>query len=342
MAFLPGGLGRLDERRVANRREKENFIKASSTKEKLMALLRGLSLRQLRAYAAVLRHGSITAAAEALRLTPPAISSQLKLLEEMVGAAVLQRGPSGFAASEIGGELLTLAEQVDSLTRRAEDRIDALKRGNVGSVTLGVVSTGKYFAPKAVAAFQKARPQIQVKLVIGNRADIIAGLERDDFDLLIMGRPPTHVDVDCEVLGDHPHVLIAKPDHPLAGLPEVQPEELAGETFLAREDGSGTRMLMSRFLDRIGDGRSFTVIEMGTNETIKQAVMAGLGIAIISAHTCFVELAEGKLAHIYMEGLPLVRQWYLMHRSDSPLTPAAQEFRAFMLEHRDSLLRMDV
>lgn len=297
-----------------------------------MSLLRGLSLRQLRAFAATYRLGSITAAAQAMHVTPPAISSQLKLLEEMIGAPLLRRGGKGFEISEIGSELLLLADQIESLTTRAEDRVLALRDGADGSLTLGVVSTGKYFAPRLVAAFQRARPQIRVKLVIGNRSDIIAGLERLDFDLLIMGRPPTHVNVVREMLGDHPHILIAPPDHPLIGRGPVAPEELFGETFLAREEGSGTRTLMTRFLERIGDGRSFTVVQMGTNETIKQAVMAGLGIAIISAHTCHAELAEAKLAAIQMEGLPLIRQWFLIHPCERPLSPVAALFRDFMLE----------
>jgi DNA-binding transcriptional LysR family regulator len=296
-----------------------------------MSLLRGLSLRQLRALAATHRFGSITLAAQAMHVTPPAISSQLKLLEETVGAALFLRGANGLAASEVGAELLLLAEQIESLTTRAEDRLGALRDGAAGSLTLGVVSTGKYFAPRLVAAFQRARPQIRVKLVIGNRSDIIAGLERLDFDLLIMGRPPNHVEVVREMLGDHPHILIAPPQHHLIGRSGILPEELFGETFLAREEGSGTRTLMARFLERIGDGRAFTVVQMGTNETIKQAVMAGLGIAIISAHTCHAELAEAKLAPIQMEGLPLIRQWFLIHPSARTLSPVAMHFRDFML-----------
>jgi DNA-binding transcriptional LysR family regulator len=221
---------------------------------------------------------------------------------------------------------------------RTRVKIEALAAGASGSVILGVVSTGKYFAPGIVARFRQVHPDIRVRLAIGNRTEIIKGLERREYDLLIMGRPPAHIAVEREVLGDHPHILVAAPDHPLVGDPEILPEDLLRETFLAREEGSGTRALMTRFLDRIGGGRPFSTVEMGTNETIKQAVMAGLGIAVISAHTCHAELAEGKLAALQVEGLPLVRQWFLIHRSDRELTRAAEVLRRFIIDHKGVIL----
>ncbi|MBC7770011.1 MAG: LysR family transcriptional regulator [Phycisphaerales bacterium] len=302
-----------------------------------MSDLRGLSLRQLRALAATVELGSVSAAARQLYVTPPAISIQLKLLAKIAGAEIVQRTPTGFEPTDVGRELLTAANEIDRLLGRFQDRIAALKAGATGLVSLGVVSTGKYFAPAIVAAFQRAEPGIVVKLSIGNRSEIIKGLEQHEFDLLIMGRPPEHVEVMREILGDHPHILIAPPDHPLANQPGLGPEDLAQQTFLAREEGSGTRMLMARFIDRMG-GRSYKVVEMGTNETIKQAVMAGLGIAIISAHTCASELAQGKLIALQVGGLPIVRQWYLIHRIDRELSHAARRFQSFVANNKPALL----
>jgi DNA-binding transcriptional LysR family regulator len=139
------------------------------------------------------------------------------------------------------------------------------------------------------------------------------------------------------VLADHPHVLIARNDHPLVGAQDIQAESLFAERFLAREQGSGTRALMDRFFEQIGEGHEFQIVEMGTNETIKQAVMAGLGLAIISAHTCFTELAEGKLATIKIRGLPLVRQWRLLYREDRHLGASAELMKAFVIDHRRDL-----
>jgi DNA-binding transcriptional LysR family regulator len=303
-----------------------------------MVDLRSLSLKQLRAFAATMRTGSVTQAAQALFVTPPAVTTHLKSLEKIVGQAIYQKNAEGPEPTEVGRELLEAADEIEKVIERTRVKIEALAAGASGSVILGVVSTGKYFAPGIVARFRQVHPDIRVRLAIGNRTEIIKGLERREYDLLIMGRPPAHIAVEREVLGDHPHILVAAPDHPLVGDPEILPEDLLRETFLAREEGSGTRALMTRFLDRIGGGRPFSTVEMGTNETIKQAVMAGLGIAVISAHTCHAELAEGKLAALQVEGLPLVRQWFLIHRSDRELTRAAEVLRRFIIDHKGVIL----
>ena len=303
-----------------------------------MVDLRSLSLKQLRAFAATMRTGSVTQAAQALFVTPPAVTTHLKSLEKIVGQAIYQKNAEGPEPTEVGRELLEAADEIEKVIERTRIKIEALAAGASGSVILGVVSTGKYFAPGIVARFRQVHPDIRVRLTIGNRTEIIKGLERREYDLLIMGRPPAHIAVEREVLGDHPHILVAAPDHPLVGDPEILPEDLLRETFLAREEGSGTRTLMTRFLDRIGGGRPFSTVEMGTNETIKQAVMAGLGIAVISAHTCHAELAEGKLAALQVEGLPLVRQWFLIHRSDRELTRAAEVLRRFIVDHKGEIL----
>lgn len=301
--------------------------------------LRALTRRQLRAFAATVTRGSVSAAATALNVTPPAISIQLKLLEEMVGAPLFLREPgSPFAPTEIGAEILALAQDVENLAERTGERIGALQAGATGSLVFGVISTGKYFAPNLVAAFKREHPGLRVTLAVGNRNEIMLGLERNDYDIVMMGSPPAHLRIASFLLGDHPHVLIAPPGHRLAGDPDILADDLLAETFLAREPGSGSRALMVRFLERIGGGRSFDIVEMGTNETIKQSVMAGLGIALISAHTCMAELADGRLVSLPVTGLPLVRQWFLLHRADRAPTRAMQTFKAFMLERRAALL----
>ncbi len=298
-----------------------------------------MTRKQLRAFAATVERGSVSGAALALNVTPPAISIQLKLLEEMVGSPLFSRDASApFAPTEIGAELLAMAQDVERLEARTAERIAALQAGASGSLVFGVVSTGKYLAPSMVAAFGREHPGIRVNLAVGNREDIIRGLERNEYDLTMMGRPPAHIHAESATLGDHPHVLIAPPDHRLAGDSDIIAEDLLAERFLAREQGSGTRTLMERFLERIGGGRSFDVIEMGTNETIKQSVIAGLGVAIISAHTCLTELADGHLIALQVAGLPLVRQWFLLNRADRAPSMATQKFKAFVLARRATLL----
>jgi DNA-binding transcriptional LysR family regulator len=296
-----------------------------------------VTLRQLRALAATTRRGSVTAASRDLSITPPAITAQLKNLEALAGAPLFDRTLSGFAPTEVGEALLETAADIERQIARLGERVEALKAGARGHVVFAVVSSGKYLAPNIVAAFERRHPDVRVKLVIGNRSDVVRGLEQNAFDLLIMGRPPSHLPVASTVLADHPHVLFARPDHPLAGDWDILTEDLLKERFLAREPGSGTRALMERFLEQVGGGRDFQVVEMGTNETIKQAVMAGLGLAIISAHTCVSELADGKLVTLKMRGLPLVRQWRLLHREDRRMGASAGLMRAFILEHRHAL-----
>jgi DNA-binding transcriptional LysR family regulator len=304
-----------------------------------MADLRGMTRKQLRALAATVERGSVSGAAQFLNVTPPAISIQLKLLEELVGSPLFSREAAApFAPTEIGAELLAMAQDVERLEARASERIAALQAGASGSLVFGVVSTGKYLAPYFVAAFGREHPGIRVTLSVGNREDIIRGLERNEYDLTMMGRPPAHISAESATLGDHPHVLIAPPDHRLAADSDILAEDLLTERFLAREQGSGTRILMERFLERIGGGRSFDIVDMGTNETIKQSVMAGLGIAIISAHTCMAEIASGHLIALQVMGLPLVRQWFLLNRADRAPSMAAQKFKAFVLERRATLL----
>ena len=288
--------------------------------------LRSLSLKQLRALSAVVRTGSITQAAEELSVTPPAVASHLKTLESLVGGPMLQKSADGMAPTPLARELIHAADEIESVIGRAANRLRALRAGAAGSLVFGAVSTGKYFAPSIVAAFQKEHPNIEVTLSIGNRQAVIAGFERGDFDVVIMGRPPGHLELERVVLGDHPHILIAPPDHRLVDDLHVIQEDLLQETVLWREEGSGTRILMNRFLERIGDGRPFKVTEMGTIETIKQAVMAGLGVAIISAHTCEAELREHRLAVIKAPGLPLVRQWVMLRRTDMSISEAAEVF----------------
>jgi DNA-binding transcriptional LysR family regulator len=301
--------------------------------------LRGLTRKQLRALAATIQRGSVSGAAQTLNLTPPAVSIQLKLLEAMIGAPLFRRETATpFAPTEIGAELMVLAQDFERLAMRAGDKIEALRSGAAGAVVFGVVSTGKYLAPSFVAAFGRENPGVRVKLAIGNREEIIRGLERDEYDLVMMGRPPAHIDVDSVTLGDHPHILVAPPGHRLAGDSDILAEDLLRERFLAREPGSGTRLLMERFLDRLGGGRAFDIVEMGTNETIKQSVMAGLGLAIISAHTCLTEMADNHLIALPVAGLPLVRQWFLLHRADRAPGMAARQFRDFLLRQRSDLL----
>jgi len=304
-----------------------------------MPRLEALTFKQLRALTAVAEHRSISAAAAALALTPPAVHTQLRLLEENLQSKLIVRGRAGGAVLTPEGQAVADASAViDQVLQGCLNQVRALHDGSAGRVVLGVVSTGKYFAPGLVADLQVACPNIEVVLRVGNRDTIVTALRQRSIDLAIMGRPPRSPALVVETVGDHPHVMIAAPGHPLAGKADVSADELLGQTFIAREEGSGTRILMIRYLDRIGEGRTYRTIEMGTNETIKQAVIAGLGIALISEHTVSEELRAGRLVAIRAAGLPILRKWYLLHREDQHLSPAARQIHAFIDEKKGAFL----
>lgn len=290
-----------------------------------MSRWNGLTLRQLRALRAVASQGTLTAAARDLGLSPPAVHGQIGTLEDLIGSPLLRRGEHGnFVPTNEGQALLDAQSQIAIALETCARRVAALQSGQTGSVALGVVSTGKYFAPGLVARLREALSDIEVTLHIGSRDSMLAALVGNAVDMVILGRPPRNMPVIADPIGPHPYIVIAPPDHPLAQADPALPADLLAETFLMREEGSGTHILTTRFLDRIGDGIPWRAIQMGTNETIKQAVMAGLGIALISAHTVSQELQAGRLASIRAIGLPIQRTWYLVRRQGGDMAPAAR------------------
>jgi molybdate transport repressor ModE-like protein len=307
-----------------------------------MPILSALTFKQLRALKMVCEAGSITGAAGALSLTPPAVHNQLKSISNTLGSDVVERTSSGaFVATAEGLVLLRAFEKSEAAMSRAFYEIDALRRGVAGQVVLGVVSTGKYFAPGIVARLKRSHPEIEVRLEIGNRDQIVAGLESEWIDVAIMGRPPRRPEVTAYPIGDHPHILIASPHSSLAGQAVVSHDDILDQTMILREEGSGTRILAMRFLDRIGEGRPFRHIEMDSNETIKQAVIADLGVALISAHTVIDELAARRLVQIHAESLPIYRQWFALHRESLRLSGAMHTVMDAIRHESAAILRSD-
>lgn len=305
-----------------------------------MLHLDAVTLKQLRALLAVTDTRSLTAAGGRLGLTPPAIHSQIKNLEEVFGVPLVHRAPESdpFAPTPAGEAVLEAARRIEVILSQCSYQVMAAAEGRVGQVTLGVVSTARYFAPRLVRMLSTAWPEIRIALRVGNREQIIDDLSRHMVDLAVMGRPPRLPEVASVMLGPHPHAIVAPPDHPLALLPEVPAQDLLSQTFLAREDGSGTRLLMTRYLDRIGEGQEVELIEMDSNETIKQAVIAGLGIAFLSLHTVMDELRFGQVRLVRAPGLPIERHWFLVNTVDRPLSAAALRLQAEIIQLAGSYL----
>ncbi|QDW38217.1 LysR family transcriptional regulator [Bradyrhizobium sp. KBS0727] len=291
--------------------------------------LRELTLRQLRALAAVHRDRSVTAAAKKLHLTQPAVTLQIRNLQTLAGLPLIQRTSDGMLLTDAGREVLALTERIEAAIADCETSLEMMAGKTAGKISIGAVSTSKYFVPFMISGFSKLHPNIDVTLSIGNREEIGNALRGYDLDFAIMGRPPVDVDVDIRLIGDHPHVIIAPTSHRLARKSRLTLSDLADETFLTREPGSGTRGLMEQLLESAGV-RPNIGMAMSSNETIKQAVIAGLGIAFISAHTVATELDERRLVTLDVVGLPVVRQWFVLSRKDKVLLPPARAMLDFL------------
>ncbi len=292
--------------------------------------MRHITVKQLRLLTAAARGGSFAAAAEACNVTPPAVTMQMRQLEDDVGLPLFERDGRGLRLTAAGREILSAAEKVDAALADCAAGLAGLKSLAGGRVAVGVVSTAKYFAPQMLAAFARAHPGIDIELIIGNREDTIAAFRDGRLDVAVMGRPPEGVEVESALIGDHPQVIIAPPDHALAATRAIAPGEIAGETLLMREHGSGTRLLAEQFLEQYGI-KPRIGMEIGSNETIKQAVIAGLGIAFISGHTIASEIEDGRLVILDVNGLPEMRQWFVVRPATKRLMPAAGALRDFLV-----------
>ena len=268
--------------------------------------MRSATLRQLRTFTEVARRLSFTAAAKSLHLHR-------------------DRG------------LLRYAAGISDLLREAEDAMKALQGVGGGELSIAVTSTAKYFAPRLLAEFRRSHPEARLRLAVSNREAVVRELTDNTVDLAIMGRPPRGLDTDAAPFAKHPIAIIAAPDHPLVGRKRLPLKRLAGETFIIRERGSGTRAAMEHVFGERGFKAGET-LEMSSNETIKQAVMAGMGIAFLSMHTIGLELRAGRLALLAVSGLPVMREWYVIHRRGKRLSPAAQAFKSFLLEQGAGLI----
>ena len=256
--------------------------------------MKDVTLRQLRFLSEAARTGSLAGAALSMHVTAPAVGQQLRLLEREVGLPLLERGRGGQEVTEAGALVLATARRIEAEIRACSDQLGALRRGESGHVALGAVSTAKYFAPAMIARFRQRYPDVRVVLSVNNREVIVRELERNEIDLAIMGTPPQRFETVAVPFADHPLVVIAPPSHPRARERAIPLEALAGERFLVREQGSGTRSSMERFFGERGFTPRIDSV-MNSNETIKQAVMAGMGVAFISRHAIGLELATGHL-----------------------------------------------
>jgi len=301
--------------------------------------MKHVTLRRLRTFRAVVDAGSFSRAARSLHLTQPAVSLHVKELEQECGLPLLERRGRRIVLTEAGHELLRTAQGIERELKQAEDQLAALKGLRAGRLTVAVISTAQYFAPRLLSQFCARNPNIELHLDVCNRAHIIGHLERDDVDAAIMGRPPAELAIDCEAepFARNPHIAISGPRHPLARRASIPLADFVGHPFISREPGSGTRELIQALVERRGLEFSPAMV-MNSNESIKQAVIAGMGVSFLSLHTLGLELSAKTLVPLPVAGTPIVRRWYLVHRQDKRLSPAGRAFRAYMLAEAAQLM----
>ena len=300
--------------------------------------MKNITFRQLQVFASAARHLSFARASEELHLSQPAVSMQIKELEGAVGLPLFDRSARKIALTTPGEYFLVHARRMLAGLKDASDTMARMKGVESGRLTIGIVSTAKYFVPRLLAEFRREHPAVELRLDVGNRRELIARLQNNEVDLAIMGTPPRELDTRAEPFAPNPLAMIAAPSHPLLAHAEITPGLLGNEVFLVREPGSGTRTSMEIFLKerRIHPAM---VVEMPSNETIKQAVMAEMGISFLSMHTIGLELSAGAIRLLDVEGLPLVRRWHIVNMRAKVLSPAAEAFRYYVLERAETLLR---
>ncbi len=288
------------------------------------------TLRQLQVFEKVANHLNYSRAAEELYLSQPAVSMQIKQLEGHIGLPLFEQMGKKIFLTEAGKELFQYARTIAHQLTEIESVFDEMKGLGQGKLTLSVVNTANYFTPQLLATFCQRHPNINVILQVANRDAVLKQLADNSTDLAIMGQPPSGLDISSKQFMDNPLVVIAAPNHALAKLKQVKLAQLAQHTFVSREQGSGTRSAMERVFAQHHIHPHISM-EMETNEAIKQAVQAGLGLGILSLHSIELELETKRLVMLNVEHFPLLRHWFVAYRHNKRLSAAALAFKEFLL-----------
>jgi len=292
--------------------------------------IRHATLHQLKIFHALSQHMSITRTAEALHLTPPAVSIQVKQLAESAGEPLIDQvgkqiflTDAGKAVAEASKDIF---ERIDSL----QDELAGIQSLEQGSLSVSIITTAKYFVPRLLGTFASQYPDIEVALFVGNRQSVLDRLGENKDDFYVLGRPPDNLKVEAIPFAPNPLVAIAPPDHPLANTKNISAERISQEPFIIRESGSGVRMSTLQYFRE----RNLSInirMELGSNEAVKQIVMGKLGISFLAESTLAKELELGELIKLDVEGLPIERHWFMVHQSKKLLSPLASAFKEYLM-----------
>ncbi|MBP0630415.1 LysR family transcriptional regulator [Cupriavidus sp. AcVe19-1a] len=293
---------------------------------------RSTTFRQLNAIDAVARLGGVSRAAEELHLTQPTVSLQLRLLEQATGTPLVQRVGRGMQLTPAGEVIAGYAGQMLRLWRDAVEEVAAHKGDQAGTLRVGAITTAEYLLPPMLVAFTGQRPEVKIKLSVGNREEIIRMLAMHEIDLAIIGRPPSDVRTHATPFAKHPMAFIAAPDHPLMSRRNLSLKDLLNANLLVRERGSGTRNTVERLFKEAGH-RLPLGSELSSNAAIKRMVAAGLGVAFLSLHACTLEFQAGLIGLLPLKDNPIERDWYVLNLPGVRIPRVAMAFRAFLIEH---------
>ena len=288
------------------------------------------TLHQLQILESIARHGSFTRAAEELELTQPTISQQIKRLTQTIGMPLFEQLGKQIYLTAAGKEVIAASAVISAQFSQLETILDALKGLKQGRINLVASTTAKYFVPRLLGTFRRKHPEIELSLHITNQEGVLARLAKNQDDLYFTGRPPSDLDIELRPIMDNPLVVVAPSDHPLARERNISLKQLAKEPFIFREAGSGTRLVIEQFLaeNRVAVEM---IIELSSNEAIKQAIAGGLGISVLSQHALDLENQNGLLTILNVEGFPIQRHWYVIYPNGKQLSVAAQTFLDFTI-----------
>jgi DNA-binding transcriptional LysR family regulator len=296
-----------------------------------------ITFRQLEVFEVVARLLSYTRASKELHLSQPAVSMQIKQLEEQTGMPLFEKIGRDIFLTEAGREMYHYCRTIAQQLEEAEEVLQQLKGFKSGRLEITVATTANAFATRMLSMFSKRYEGSTVSLNVTNREHLLRQLADNEKDIAIMGRPPEDADLIIEPFADNPLVMVAAPDHPLVTKQPIPLNMLQDQTFVVREQGSGTRTAMQRFFDE-HNLRITSSMEMNENEAIKQAVQAGMGLGIVSIHTLELELETNRLVILDVEDFPIMRHWYLVHRKEKRLSPITQAFKEFVLNEGRSMM----
>ncbi|NKI69455.1 LysR family transcriptional regulator [Collimonas pratensis] len=299
--------------------------------------MKNATLRQLKTFEAVARHLSYSRAAEELHLTQPAVSLQVKQLEEHAGLPLFEQLGKKIYLTAAGIEMLRHGRMIIQQFRETEDAMAQLQGVAGGRLNVAVISAGDYFFPRLLAEFQRSHDNVSLKLTVHNREELLRSLHDNLTDLAIMVRPPEDACMIRQAFAPHPYVIVASPQHPLAHKKNISRTRLLREPFIVRERGSDTWLSMREsFGEQLAQIN--VAMEIKSFETIKQAVIAGMGISFLSVHTIGLELQVGNLVVLDVEGFPAMLNWYVVHRQNKQLPPVAIAFENFLMSDGAALI----